>query len=242
MSNTSTVSGIAKSVGGSIKAPNPKVPGAGDAPVIPIILIMMGGYLLWFTFHYWRVSKNGAIFWPTDPVKAVLQGNPIPAVPATSSASGAVTGTGSTGTTGTGGTGTTTPTPPSGTSDSPSNTPSQNQNIAKLLMASPTYGWSDTANYNALVQLWDDESGWNSLADNASSGAFGIAQSLHGNKGGVGGNEYNASDAEGLSATQLAEANNGDPTEQIIWGLNYIKGRYGSPIAALAHENADHWY
>jgi hypothetical protein len=34
----------------------------------------------------------------------------------------------------------------------------------------------------------------------------------------------------------------GDYVRQVDWGLNYIAGRYGSPMAAEAHERAHHWY
>ena len=56
--------------------PGPKISTpAGDAPVIPVALVMIGGYLAWFGIHYWRRD----VTWPTDPVKAVLQGKPVPA-------------------------------------------------------------------------------------------------------------------------------------------------------------------
>jgi hypothetical protein len=47
----------------------------GDVPVIPVILIGIGAYLAWFGIHYW----DSATKWPTDPLKAVLTGKPIPA-------------------------------------------------------------------------------------------------------------------------------------------------------------------
>jgi hypothetical protein len=54
---------------------NPKVrTPVGDAPIIPIILIGIGAYLAWFAIHYWDSSTK----WPTDPVKAVLTGKPLP--------------------------------------------------------------------------------------------------------------------------------------------------------------------
>jgi Lysozyme like domain len=46
----------------------------GDAPVIPLIILMTGGYLAWFGIHYWRSD----IKWPTDPLKDVLQGKGLP--------------------------------------------------------------------------------------------------------------------------------------------------------------------
>ena len=33
-----------------------------------------------------------------------------------------------------------------------------------------------------------------------------------------------------------------DPTLQIRYGLDYIAGRYGTPVAAWAHETAEGWY
>ena len=47
----------------------------GRAPVIPVALIGIGVYLAWFAIHYWGSDTK----YPTDPVKAVLQGKPVPA-------------------------------------------------------------------------------------------------------------------------------------------------------------------
>lgn len=33
-----------------------------------------------------------------------------------------------------------------------------------------------------------------------------------------------------------------DPYTQILWGVGYIQGRYGTPAAAWAHEMAFGWY
>jgi hypothetical protein len=46
----------------------------GRAPVIPVVLLGAGIYLAWFAVHYWGSDTK----WPTDPVKAVLQGKPLP--------------------------------------------------------------------------------------------------------------------------------------------------------------------
>ena len=48
----------------------------GDAPVIPIAMILLGGYLAWFGVHYWRDMTTRL---PSDPLKDVLQGKGIPA-------------------------------------------------------------------------------------------------------------------------------------------------------------------
>lgn len=122
---------------------------------------------------------------------------------------------------------------------------SANQAVAKQVIGanSSTFsGWDTGAQWAALVALWTRESGWSASATNASSGAYGIPQSLHGNKGGQGGNEFNSSDPEGLTAAQLAGANSGNVADQILWGLNYIRTTYGSPVAALSHENSAGWY
>jgi hypothetical protein len=81
------------------------------------------------------------------------------------------------------------------------------------------YGWG-AEQMGPLIALWNQESGWNPWAVNPSSGAYGIPQSLgHGHP-------YDL----------------GDYVAQINWGLNYIKGRYGSPAAAEGHERAFNWY
>ena len=52
----------------SVKTP------AGDAPVVPILILSFGAYLTWFGVHYWRSDTA----WPSDPIKAVLTGKAIP--------------------------------------------------------------------------------------------------------------------------------------------------------------------
>ncbi len=52
--------------------PDIKTP-VGDAPVIPVILIMAGFYLAWFGIHYWRTDVK----YPSTPVKDVLQGKGV---------------------------------------------------------------------------------------------------------------------------------------------------------------------
>lgn len=49
--------------------------GPAKAPVFPLLLMGIGGYLMWFGIHYWRSDVK----WPSDPVKALLQGKGIPA-------------------------------------------------------------------------------------------------------------------------------------------------------------------
>jgi hypothetical protein len=82
-------------------------------------------------------------------------------------------------------------------------------------------GWTG-AEWDALYTLWQQESSWNPYAVNPSSGAYGIPQALPDAQG----HPYELGDAAG----------------QIAWGLNYISGRYGDPIAAEDHELAYGWY
>jgi resuscitation-promoting factor RpfB len=98
------------------------------------------------------------------------------------------------------------------------------QAIARVLAA--PYGWSTGTEWADLVSLWNQESGWNHLADNASSGAYGIAQALPPTK------YPPAGQASGGSSA----------TAQISWGLSYIDATYGSPSAAWAHEESAGWY
>ncbi|MCU1404405.1 MAG: hypothetical protein JWQ43_708 [Glaciihabitans sp.] len=85
-------------------------------------------------------------------------------------------------------------------------------------------GW-DTSQYNCLVSLWNKESGWNMYAQNKSSGAYGIPQSLPGSKMASAGADW---------ATNAAT--------QISWGLGYISGRYQTPCGAWTHSQAIGWY
>ena len=86
------------------------------------------------------------------------------------------------------------------------------------------YGWGRDQ-YSCLVKLWNRESNWRVNAYNASSGAYGIPQALPGNKMAVEGPDWLT-----------------NPATQISWGLGYIKGRYSTPCAALAHSDELHWY
>jgi hypothetical protein len=77
----------------------------------------------------------------------------------------------------------------------------------------------------SLDKLWDHESGWNHLASNPSSGAYGIPQALPGSKMG-----------------SVAADWRTNPATQIKWGLGYIKDRYGSPSGAWSFWQANGWY
>ena len=94
--------------------------------------------------------------------------------------------------------------------------------IAQSMLGS--YGWG-MDQWSCLDSLWQKESGWNHTAMNPSSGAYGIPQSLPGNKMASAGADWQT-----------------NPATQIEWGLGYISGRYGSPCAAWAHSQAVNWY
>jgi len=85
-------------------------------------------------------------------------------------------------------------------------------------------GWSNSQ-WECLNLLWTRESGWNYQATNASSGAYGIPQSLPGSK-----------------MASVASDWRTNPVTQIKWGLNYIEERYGNPCGAWAHSEATGWY
>ena len=86
------------------------------------------------------------------------------------------------------------------------------------------YHVTDAANRQALIDLWNEESGWNPHAVNASSGAFGIPQIL--------------------PSAHPDVSRNLSPQQQIDWGLQYIMQRYGSPLAAWRFERSHtpNWY
>ena len=112
--------------------------------------------------------------------------------------------------------------------------PSANQAIAKKLAAQ--YGWDTGPEWNALLTLWNSESGWSNTIWNTSAScgngayAYGIAQAC-----GHGERKQTAHSAIG----PYPAGNPGNPPEyggssnaaaQINWGLAYIHDTYGSPV------------
>jgi hypothetical protein len=95
---------------------------------------------------------------------------------------------------------------------------------AKRLMAQ-RYGWKSTAQFRCLVTLWSYESHWNYRAHNYRSGAHGIPQALPGSKMRHAGRDWRT-----------------NPVTQVIWGLGYVKGRYGTPCGAMSHYRRHGWY
>lgn len=76
------------------------------------------------------------------------------------------------------------------------------------------YGWG-ASEYSCLVKLWEHESNWNHLAENPSSGAYGIVQALPPSKMNTVGTDWRT-----------------NAGTQIKWGLGYIKQRYQTPCGA----------
>jgi len=109
----------------------------------------------------------------------------------------------------TGGTGITASAPPSD--------PTAAQSTAKSMLAS--FGYSESTQWPCLYDLWEQESTWNVYAENASSGAYGIPQSLPGYKMASAGPDWQT-----------------DAATQIEWGLGYIKQVYGTPCEAWQNE------
>lgn len=89
-----------------------------------------------------------------------------------------------------------------------------------------TYNWTPDDFYS-LGQLWNGESGWRWNAKNASSGAYGIPQSLPGSKMGAAGQDWPI-----------------NAFTQVDWGLAYIASVYGDPGAAYTKwlSREPHWY
>ena len=85
-------------------------------------------------------------------------------------------------------------------------------------------GWSE-GQWSCLDSLWTRESGWNTYATNASSGAYGIPQALPAWKMASFGSDWRT-----------------NPITQIRWGVSYIASKYGSPCVALSHSNAYGYY
>jgi hypothetical protein len=69
------------------------------------------------------------------------------------------------------------------------------------------------------------ESMWRINATNPSSGAYGIPQALPGSKMASEGSDWRT-----------------NPATQIIWGIKYMKDRYGSPCGAWSFKRSNGWY
>lgn len=80
-------------------------------------------------------------------------------------------------------------------------------------------GYWPSSEWTYLEKLWEKESDWDPNAVNPSSGACKIPQAL-----------------------PCSKIKDGSLRGQILWGLRYIKSRYGSPAAAWRHSQRTGWY
>jgi Transglycosylase-like domain len=97
-------------------------------------------------------------------------------------------------------------------------------NVAAVQKAAAAYGWGAGGEWAALQAVINRESGFNNVAQNPTSTAFGLFQFLDSTWASVGG-------------VKTSDAN-----IQAQLGLRYIHDRYGDPFGAQAHENAYGWY
>ena len=95
-----------------------------------------------------------------------------------------------------------------------------NKALARRMFPWPASMWPS---YDYLEMR---EAGYNRFARNPSSGAYGIPQALPPTKMPF--------------AAQAAGGSHAGP--QLSWMFNYIRGRYGNPVSAAAHERAYNWY
>ncbi|ARE74813.1 transglycosylase SLT domain-containing protein [Streptomyces sp. NPDC059558] len=79
--------------------------------------------------------------------------------------------------------------------------------------------------FQCFSNIINQESTWNYLAVNKSSGAYGLVQALPGSKMASAGADWRT-----------------NPATQIKWGLNYMEDRYGSPCAAWSFHQNNGWY
>lgn len=107
-------------------------------------------------------------------------------------------------------------------SSTPRTSPGSNQDKARV--QAEARGWGSDQ-FTCLSKLWMKESSWNHLAENSSSGAYGIPQALPASKMASHGSDYRT-----------------NPDTQIAWGLDYISDRYGTPCSAWAHSQQKNWY
>jgi Transglycosylase SLT domain len=84
------------------------------------------------------------------------------------------------------------------------------------------YGSSQFDCFNNIIMR---ESKWDINATNPSSGAYGIPQALPGSKMSSEGSDWRT-----------------NPATQIIWGIKYMKDRYGSPCGAWSFKSSHGWY
>lgn len=101
-------------------------------------------------------------------------------------------------------------------------TPDANRALGRSMLFERGYGEAD---FDCLDRIWTQESQWMTTAENPSSGAYGIPQSLPASKMATAGDDWRT-----------------NPATQITWGLDYIEERYGSMCSAWNFKAANGWY
>jgi len=120
--------------------------------------------------------------------------------------------------------GTTKQAPPSSTT--PVVVTTSQESLTQLQQTALSLLGGNVTQYNCLNGVINIESGWNTYAENASSGAYGIPQALPGSKMSVAGSDWQT-----------------DPVTQLRWMIDdYIAPVYGTPCNALEHEYKHGWY
>lgn len=105
-------------------------------------------------------------------------------------------------------------------------TPAEAKALARRMARKRGYSGAD---WRQLKYIIDNESGWDYQADNPTSTAVGIPQTMASvHLGGVGSAEY-----------QHFMAN---PKAQLKWLFDYISGRYGGVSGAYEHKQETGWY
>lgn len=97
-------------------------------------------------------------------------------------------------------------------------------NRAAVNQEAAKYGWGRGSQWNDLVKLVNSESGFRNTAQNPHSTAFGMFQFLD-------------STWKGYTYPKTADAH-----KQSVDGMEYIKGRYGSPSKAWSFHKSHNWY
>lgn len=97
------------------------------------------------------------------------------------------------------------------------------RDIAKAMMLK-VYEWG-ADEFTCVDKIWTQESNWQWNAENPTSGAYGIPQSLPASKLATAGDDWKT-----------------NPATQIKWGLKYIKDRYGTPCSAWGFKAGHGWY
>jgi hypothetical protein len=97
------------------------------------------------------------------------------------------------------------------------------RDIAKKMMLDE-YQWGEDE-FTCVDKIWTQESNWQWNAENPTSGAYGIPQSLPASKLASAGDDWKT-----------------NPATQIKWGLKYIQDRYGTPCSAWGFKSGHGWY